>query len=297
MAKEAIYYDVIETIKAKIDDYKQLVKFRLSLTVVISSVLAYLISASWNSSLKEIMFLTLGGFFVTGASNALNEVLEKDFDKMMKRTENRPLPTGRMSVSEAVIAAGWMSVLGIVLLATLNPLAGLLGAISLVWYSFLYTPIKRISPFSVMLGAVPGALPVLIGCVAFDGRITALAILLFGIQFFWQFPHFWAIADLGRADYKKAGFKVISDKADAKTLGLQSLLYATVLLPIIFGLFAMNYIGLFNVIFLTVLTLAYMWFCNSFKKKQTRKAALQVMFSSFIYLPLFLLAMVIEQFL
>ncbi len=263
--------------------------------VVISAVLTYFIASSGFATFREIALLFFGGFFVTGAANALNQVLEKDFDKMMKRTEGRPMPKGRMSVSEAVLTAGWMSVLGLVMLSILSPIAGLLGAFSLVIYAFLYTPLKRITPFSVIIGAIPGALPALIGCVAFEGTITPLGLLLFGIMFFWQFPHFWAIAELAKEDYRKAGFKIIADNADAKTLGIQAFIYASFLLPLVAGLYIFEYMGLFNLIFMVILTVLYMWLCIGFSKEKTRKSALKLMFSSFIYLPMVFGALVVQQ--
>jgi protoheme IX farnesyltransferase len=295
LSRQTTYEAGWGSLATKVDDFKQLVKLRLNLMVVTSAVLSYFIAAGGWGNPKEVLALALGGFLVTGASNALNQVLEKDFDKMMKRTMNRPLPQGRMTTSQAVLNAGWMSVIGITLLAILNPWAGLLGAISLLLYAFIYTPIKRVSPVSVTIGAIPGALPALIGCVAFEGSISMLGLLLFGMMFFWQFPHFWAIAELGKEDYRKAGYKIISDDADANSLGIQSLKYATFLLPIIGGLFYYECIGIVNLVILSILTLIYMWLCYDFSLKQTRKSALSLMFSSFFYLPFFMGAMIVEQ--
>jgi protoheme IX farnesyltransferase len=293
--KEAGHISIWAGLTAKIDDYKQLVKLRLNLLVVASAGLAYVIAAGTSTVLWDLWVLCLGGFLVTGASNALNQVLEKDYDRMMKRTANRPLPQGRISVSQAVLTAGWMSAAGIILLATLNPLTGMLGALSLLLYSFLYTPLKRVSPIAVVVGAIPGAMPTLIGCVAFQGGFTPLALLLFGLQFFWQFPHFWAIAELAKEDYRKAGFRIMPEGADAGSLGTQSLIYATLILPLVGGLYVFDYMGVFNTIFLSALTLVYMWLSYAFSKEKTRKAALRVMFASFFYLPLVLGALVVEQ--
>lgn len=292
MAKEAAYTGIWGGLLATIDDYKQLVKLRLNLMVVASAGFAYVIAAGMEVEWWAFALLCLGGFLVTGASNALNQVLEKDYDRQMKRTANRPLPQGRMTVSQAVLTAGWMAVAGILMLSMLNPLAGMLGALSLVLYSFLYTPLKRVSPISVVVGAIPGAMPTLIGCVAFQGGFTPLALLLFGIQFFWQFPHFWAIAELAKEDYQKAGFRIMPKGANAKSLGIQSLIYATLILPLVMGLYVYEHIGLFNLAFLGLLTLVYMWLSYKFSREQTRKSALRVMFASFFYLPLVLGALV-----
>jgi len=159
-----------------------LVKFRLNLTVVFSSVMAYLIAAQGTVDWASVCLLGLGGFLVTGAANALNQVLEKDYDKLMKRTMNRPLAAGRMTISEAVMAAGFMSIFGIGILASFNPWTAFLGTIALMSYAFIYTPMKRVSPIAVLVGAIPGALPMMIGCVAIEGDLTSLAIALFGLM-------------------------------------------------------------------------------------------------------------------
>ncbi len=279
------------------EDLKALIKLRLSLMVVVSAVFAYLIACGGTFEWYPVVALFFGGMLVTGAANALNQVLEKEYDKHMNRTANRPLPTGRMTISTAVLTAGLMSLVGLALLASLNPLTGFIGALSLVLYSFVYTPMKRVAPISVAIGAIPGALPTMIGCVAFQGELTPLAWLLFGVQFFWQFPHFWAIAELAKEDYRKAGFKIIADDATANTLGYKSLMYATMILPLVAGLYLIGYAGIVNTVFLTILTLVYMWLSYGFAKKGTRKSALAVMFASFAYLPFFLIGLMIEQFL
>ena len=168
---------------SKVDDLYMLFKFRLSLMVVISAVLAYAIAAQGGFSYLTLSFLALGGFAITAAANGINQVLEKDFDVLMERTKNRPIPTGRMSISEAVLYAGMMALFGITILALFNPLSALLGTTALVSYAFVYTPMKRYSTMAVAVGAIPGALPVLIGFAAFEGSISALAMSLFMIQF------------------------------------------------------------------------------------------------------------------
>ena len=176
-------------------DYGILMKFKLSLTVVFSAVMAYLIALEVTINWGYVVALFLGGFFTTGAANALNQVLEKDYDKLMKRTENRPLATGRMTSSEAILVAGLSSLIGVTLLAIFNPMTAFLGMVSLILYSFVYTPMKRVSNISVFIGAIPGALPIVIGCTAAEnGHLTSLALSLFGLQFIWQFMHFFAIA-------------------------------------------------------------------------------------------------------
>lgn len=246
---------------------------------------------------ENLVLLSLGGFLVTGAANALNQVLEKDFDKMMKRTSNRPLATGRMTVYEAVLLAGLMSVIGTGLLALLNPLTALFGAISMLLYAFVYTPMKRVSPVAVIIGAIPGALPTLIGCVAYEGTLTALAIVLFGIQFFWQFPHFWAIAWLGHKDYTGAGYYLLPSSNGEKNeqVGMQSLIYGMMLLPLGLMPYWMGVSGIISAVLVTVLGIYYSALCWQLYRKCTDEAAKKLMFTSFFYLPMVLILFLIDK--
>jgi protoheme IX farnesyltransferase len=281
----------------KVQDYKLLVKFRLTLTVVFSSVVAYLIAAPGSINWIAVGILALGGFLVTGAANALNQALEKDYDKLMKRTANRPIAAGRMTVSEAVMSAGFMALIGITLLALFNPWASFLGMLALVSYSFLYTPIKRISPIAVVVGAIPGALPTMIGCVAAQGQLTMLALTLFAIQFFWQFPHFWSIAWLGFDDYSKAGYNMVPSDGDKpnRTIAFQAFVYALFLMPVAITPYFLGATGWVSALVALVLTIAYAGFSWRFYKENSRKTALQLMFFSFTYIPVVLLVMLIDK--
>lgn len=271
----------------RIADLGALFKFRLTMLVVFSSVMAYFIGAH-SLNPVAIVLLVLGGSFVTFAANTLNQVLEKDYDKMMKRTENRPLPQGRMTTSCAVMLAGFLSLIGIALLCLANVWAGLLGTASLILYAFIYTPFKRISSISVLIGAIPGALPMSIGCVVAEGTITPLAIALFAIQFFWQFPHFWAIAFLSHEDYSKAGYKMMPSKSglpDAE-IGFQSFIYSLFLYPVYGAMFVLGYQSLIGIILMTILSLVYSLYAWQLYKKVDTASAKKLMFSSFAYLPL-----------
>ena len=287
----------LAAIKQKIDDYKVLVKHRLNLLVVFSAAMAYITTAQGAINWKELMILSLGGFLVTGASNALNEVLEKDYDKQMKRTENRPLATGRMTASEAVLAAGLMSLAGLMLLALFNPLTVLLGSLSLISYAFVYTPMKRVSPIAVLIGAFPGALPVLIGSVAVTGTITSLGMALFVIQFLWQFPHFWAIAWMADEDYKAAGFNLLPSKEGKldSSVGWNSFMYTLFMIPASIAPFALGKTGLFSAIVLGIAAIVFAYFAFQLYKKCTREAARQLMFCSFFYLPIAQIALALDK--
>ncbi|GJM33187.1 MAG: protoheme IX farnesyltransferase [Saprospiraceae bacterium] len=286
-------YSVLQKVK----DYQMLVKFRLTATVVFSSVIAFLIASEGAINWVAVVILAAGGFLVTGAANTLNQVLEKDFDKLMKRTADRPLAAGRMKDSEAVLAAGLMSLAGILLLALFNPWTAFFGMVALLSYAFLYTPMKRISPIAVIIGAVPGALPTLIGCAAAEGTLTLLALSLFTLQFLWQFPHFWSIGWLGFEDYQKAGYKIVptlNGKQDP-SIGLQSLLYALFLVPVAFLPWYLGVSGIVSAVLVALLGLVYAGFSWNFYKKSNRKSALLLMFFSFFYIPISLIAFLADK--
>ena len=276
----------------KVQDYKMLVKFRLSMTVVFSSVMAYLIADTGPVNWVALAILASGGFLVTGAANALNQVLEKDYDRLMKRTANRPVAAGRMKMSEAVMSAGLMSLFGITLLALFNPWTAFFGTFALVSYAFLYTPMKRLSPSAVVVGAVPGALPTLIGCVAAQGELTALGLSLFALQFFWQFPHFWSIGWLGYEDYAKAGYRLMPEREGqrGRSIRMQAFVYTLFLLPVSATPYLLGETGPVSLVIVLAVTLGYIYFGWNFFKAGGRKPALGLMFYSFIYIPASLIA-------
>lgn len=276
-------------------DYVMLVKLKLSSLVVLTSILGYGLAAGSGFSFTEMAVLFVGGFLVTGSANALNQVLEKDYDRHMTRTADRPVTTGRMSSSEAVLFAGITCAIGIAILSLFNPLTSFLGMISFVLYTFVYTPLKRQSTIAVAVGAIPGALPVLIGCTAAEGSITLFGISLFLIQFLWQFPHFWSIGYLAYEDYKKAGFKLVpsSEGKVDRNLGRSSALYTILTVPVIIGMFYMGEISVIAMMATIVMSLGYTFFSLQFQKSFDRSSAVKLMFSSFFYLPLVLITYLI----
>ncbi len=286
-----------EVVKQKIADYKLLVKFGLNIVVVFSAVASYLTTIKGSIDWGAVLALGLGGFLITGAANALNEVLERDFDKMMSRTANRPLAAGRMSSSEAVLAAGLMSLVGLILLAMFNPLTVFLGSLSLISYAFIYTPLKRVSPIAVLVGAIPGALPAMIGSVAATGTLTPLAIALFAIQFLWQFPHFWAIAWLGDEDYKKAGFNLLPSRGGKldETVGWNAFVYAAFLIPVAYAPYALGFTGIISAVILVILGVVFAYYAFRLYKDCTRESARALMFCSFFYLPIAQIALMIDK--
>ncbi len=280
----------------KVQDYKLLVKFRLSATVVFSSVMAFMIGSPGEINWPAVGILAMGGFLVTGAANALNQVLEKDYDRLMKRTAGRPLAAGRMKISEAVLAAGFMCLFGITLLALFNPWTAFLGMVAMVSYAFVYTPLKRLSPVAVAVGAVPGALPTMIGCVAAQGEITLPALALFTIQFLWQFPHFWSIGWLGFDDYRKAGFRFIPGEEELdRSAARQAFGAALLLVPVGALPWLLGVTGPVSLIAVSVLGIGYAGLSWRFQRRHDRKSALGLMFFSFAYIPLTLLALFADK--
>lgn len=291
MKEQTTSTDLRSGLRQRLADLGALVKFRLSATVVLSSVLAYLVALGGNSfGWWAIFVLTTGGLLTTAAANILNELLEKDYDALMARTANRPLAEGRLSSSDALLIAGFSSIGGITLLALFNPWTAFLGMLSLISYAFLYTPLKRVGPIAVLVGAIPGALPALIGSAAAAGSITTLGITLFAIQFFWQLPHFYAIGYLGADDYRKAGFKLVPDAADGTvdvaTLGRDSVIATIFLLPLALIPYLLGTTTVWAAALVLLLGLVFVHYARVFRATPNRKTALSMMFFSFAYLPL-----------
>jgi len=282
--------------------YMELVKMRLSFLVAFSSGFGYALGTT-NFNWSTFAMLFMGGFLVSGASITINQITERNLDKLMKRTDARPLPTGRLTFNEARNFAIIVGLLGFTLLAiSTNWLTVVLSGLSLVLYSFVYTPLKRVGPIAVFVGALPGALPPLLGWVAATGTISVEAIVIFALQFVWQFPHFWAIAWVADEDYKKAGFKLLPSNGgkDMKT-AFQIMIYTLVLIPL--GLLPSQFgITGINSAFV-VTTVGVLFFAQTFylmkqcidKKADTRKAALSIMFGSFLYLPIVQISFLLDK--
>ncbi len=283
-----------KAIAAKLKDYHILVKFRLSFIVVFSSGIGYLFAGGAQSSF--FLFLA-GGFLITAASNALNQIIESDTDKLMSRTANRPLATGRMQHTEAIIAAGLMAVAGIAIFwMWFNTLSALLGALSLISYAFLYTPMKKVSPVAVFIGAFPGAMPPLIGCAAASGGIDDMAILLFCVQFVWQFPHFWSIAWVANDDYTKGGFRLLpSEKGISKASALHIVIYTILLLPVSLLMYWMGYTGMVSAVIVFGTGVLFLLQTIKLYRSCSTKDARSLMFGSFLYLPIVLIALLVDK--
>ncbi|MBP9932542.1 MAG: heme o synthase [Chitinophagaceae bacterium] len=283
----------------KLKDYQQLMKLNLSLLVVFSSVVSYLIVPEGQPTITKTLLLFLGGLLVTGAANASNEIWEKEIDQLMRRTMTRPLPEGRMGKMEASIFTALTLFSGLyILYSVFNPLSSLLALISYLLYVLVYTPLKTRSPISTMVGAIPGALPCVIGWVASTNHLGSLAAwTLFIIQFFWQFPHFWAIAWVAHEDYERAGMKMLPRHGKVGYFtAFQCVLYSAVLIPLSI---LPSIAGLGSWISITGLLIAGIWYLyNSilFLKDNSDVKARKVMFASFIYLPVVLITLLLDKY-
>jgi heme o synthase len=282
---------------AKAKAYWELLKPRLSFLVAFSCAFGYGLATDGNVNWIVLTMLTFGGFLLSGASVCINQIVERDFDKVMSRTMNRPLPTGRVTVNEAT---GFSIVCLVVSLSILtvftNTLTVVLSALSMVLYSFVYTPLKRVGPIAVFVGAIPGALPPLLGWIAATGSISHEAMIIFGIQFIWQFPHFWAIAWVADEDYKRAGFKLLpSGGGKDLNTAIQIMVYTMFLIPL--GLLPAKFgiTGLNSAIVATVCGIAFFAQTFSLMKTGNQKSALRIMFGSFLYLPIVQIAYLLDK--
>ncbi|RMG31975.1 MAG: protoheme IX farnesyltransferase [Bacteroidetes bacterium] len=277
-------------LKEKASSYFQLLKFRLSLLVALSATFGYAMAG--GSSWLHLLLMGVGGLLITGASNALNQLFEKETDKLMKRTAARPMPSERLRTGEALGFALLVAAAGIALIGyVFNLPAALLGIIGLLMYAFVYTPMKQVSPFAVFVGAIPGALPPLIGWVAFTGQLDPGGWLLFAFQFFWQFPHFWAIAWVLDEDYKRAGFRLLpSHTGKSRFSALLILIYTACLVPLALFPYKAGLVALPGLLALMLLGLLFTIPAMQLYLRRQDAMAKRLMFASFLYLPAIQLA-------
>lgn len=284
---------------SKAADYAVFIKLRLASLVVFSAVIGYFIGIrqlQLDASWIQITALIVGGFLVTGSSNGFNQIIERNTDKLMTRTQNRPVAQGRMSVREGIILASVMGVAGIFMLSFyLNLLSGILGAIALLLYTLVYTPSKKVTPFATFIGAFPGAIPPMLGWVAATkgfGMIGTPALLLYAIQFMWQFPHFWAIAWVSHDDYKKAGFHLLpSSGGRDKASAFQVLTYTLMLIPVSLTPLLFRMSGTIPSVIILICGIGFLIQAWKLYRNCDIRSAQQLMFGSFIYLPVVQLAL------
>ena len=272
---------------------------RLSLSVVFSSLAGYLLGAD-TVSFFTLLLLAFGGYFMVGASNAYNQIIERDLDALMERTKNRPIPSGSMSVQSAFILATVFTILGITVLYIINPQTAMFGAISIFLYTSAYTPLKTKTPLSVFVGAIPGAIPFMLGWVAATNDFGIEPGTLFMIQFFWQFPHFWAIGWFLHEDYKKAGFNMMPTGKRDKATAVQTILYTiwTILVSIIpvFGFTGELKLTVVGAVAVFLVGLVMLYHAVQLFKKKTTIAARQLMLASVLYITLVQIIYVLDKF-
>jgi len=289
------------SIKSVVTDFKEITKAGLAVSVLFSSIAGYLLGfdTSHSFSWATLVMLSVGGYCMVGASNAYNQVIEKDLDALMDRTKNRPVPAGRMAPNVALVIASILTIIGVVLLYSINPKSAMFGAISIFLYTSIYTPLKTITSLSVFVGAFPGAIPFMLGWVAATGNFGIEAGTLFLIQFFWQFPHFWAIGWFLFEDYEKAGFFMLPTGKKDRGTALQIILY-TVWLIIASLLPCLGYTGQLFIspiaaVLVFLLGLWMLLYAVKLYKLRTAKAARTLMLVSVSYITLLQLIYIFDK--
>ena len=288
----------------KIKDYSQLAKLRLSSTVVFSALVGYLLAVD-EVDFKILLMLLLGGFMVVASSNGFNQVYERNTDKLMDRTKERPMPAGRMATSEGLLFSSILGLIGMVILYYINAKSAMFGAAALVLYAAVYTPLKTVSPIAVFVGAFPGAIPFMLGWVAATDQFGIEAGTLFAIQFLWQFPHFWAIAWLLDEDYKKAGIRMLPSGMKDKRTAFQAMLYSIWLIPVSILPYAFPYVGIESKLLLSPVGAILILLMGIFLYKKSalllkncdQTSAKKLMFGSLIYLPVVQIIYVLDKYL
>ena len=277
----------------------ELTKFRLTLSVVFSSFISFFLGSE-SINFIDLTLLMTGGILIVSSSNIFNQIIERDLDKLMKRTKNRPLPKNKIKINTALLIAITAAVLGIIFMYLINIKVAILAAVSIFLYTAVYTPMKLVSPLSVFVGAIPGAFPFMIGWVAATNQIGIEAITLFLMQFFWQFPHFWSIGWSQSDDYKKAGFKMLPTGKKDKSTSAQILFYSiwAVIISIVpfFGITGDLRLSLFGLIFVIILGVflvykSYLLFIDG-----NNENAKRLMLTSIVYLTLVQLTFLLDKF-
>ncbi|PZW41696.1 protoheme IX farnesyltransferase [Mesonia algae] len=282
-----------------ISDFKEITKMRLAVSVVFSSVAGYFLGAE-VIDFVELLLLAVGGYMMVGASNAFNQVIEKDLDVLMDRTKNRPIPSGRMSVKKALFIAFTFTILGLLVLYIINPVTAMFGAISIFLYVSIYTPLKTKTPLSVFVGAFPGAIPFMLGWVAATNDFSIESGTLFMIQFFWQFPHFWALGWWLYNDYKRGGFFMLPTGKRDRGTAIQIILYtiwtiAVSLIPV-FGVTGRLYLTPVSGILILILGLGMLYYAYKLYKNRDEISAKKLMFASVSYITLLQIIYVLDKY-
>ncbi|WP_019037567.1 heme o synthase [Psychroflexus tropicus] len=295
MSDSLVYTHLFSWIK----DFKELTKFRLAVSVVFSSIAGYLLGVD-DLNFGNLILLALGGYAMVGASNAFNQIIEKNLDAKMKRTKNRPIPSGSMSVNVAFAIASLLTVVGLILLFIINPITSMFGAISIFLYVSVYTPLKTMTPLSVFVGAFPGAIPFMLGWVAATGSFGIEAGTLFMIQFFWQFPHFWALGWWLYDDYKEGGFFMLPTGKRDKGTAIQIILYTiwTLIVSVVpvLGVTGDLKLSIVSAVLVFILGLVMLYYAIQLFKNRATKDARQLMLASVSYITLIQIIYVLDKY-
>lgn len=284
--------------KFTFSSFIEITKLRLSLSVVFSSVISYLIGMS-EFNFEIFSYLVLGGLMMVSASNIFNQVIERDLDALMQRTKGRPLPMGQISVNNALVLGFTFVTAGITFLYLINPLCATLGAISIFIYACVYTPLKLITPLSVFVGAIPGAIPFMLGWVAATNELGVEALALFLMQFFWQFPHFWAIAWWQNDEYEKAGFKMLPTGRKDKSTTFQIIFYSfwAIIMSIVpyFNVTGDLSLSTYGLVIVLILGMFLLFYSFQLFKTSTTQNAKVLMYVSILYLTLVQIVYLIDN--
>nr|WP_299341694.1 heme o synthase [Allomuricauda sp.] len=296
--KSAVGSLKITSLSLIFSDFKEITKARLAVSVVFSSIAGYFLGA-YQIDLWSVVLLAFGGYCMVGASNAYNQVIERDLDALMKRTRNRPIPSGRMTVNMAMTIAILLTVLGVVSLYMLSPKTAMFGAISIFLYTSVYTPLKTKTPLAVFVGAFPGAIPFMLGWVAATNDFGIEPGTLFMIQFFWQFPHFWALGWMLDDDYKRGGFKMLPTGKKDRGTALQIILYTIWMIVIsvmpAFGFTGRLHLTLPAAAIVLLCGLVMLWFAFKLYEKRDNASARRLMLASVTYISLIQIIYVVDK--
>ena len=289
----------VEHFKSRLNDFKAITKMGLSLSVVFSCISGYLLAAE-DINISIILLLALGGYCMVGASNVFNQIIERELDGLMQRTKSRPIPMKKISIVNSFIIAVLLSLAGLTILYSINERTAMFAAVSIFIYTSVYTPLKQITPLSVFAGAIPGAIPFMLGWVACTGEFGIEPGVLFMIQFFWQFPHFWSIAWFLDDDYKKAGFKMLPTGKKDKGTALQIIAYITwtiliCIAPAIFNTGRLN-ISNYAAVLIVIIGMIFLYYGFRLFKNQSSKEARKLMLVSILFLTSIQLIYVIDKF-
>lgn len=293
-------FSFADFVRTSIHDFKEITKFRLAVSVVFSSLAGFLLAAD-SLQISTLLSLSIGGYLMVGASNIFNQIIERDLDALMERTKNRPIPSGRISVNAAFVLALICTIVGLVLLYNINPKTAMFGAISIFLYTSIYTPLKTITPLAVFAGALPGAIPFMLGWVAATGKFGIEPGTLFMIQFFWQFPHFWAIGWFLYNDYEKAGFFMLPTGKKDKGTAVQILMYViwTMIVSLIpaFGITGNLHLSITGAILIFIIGLGFLFFAVRLFHKRDDVSAKWLILASVAYISLLQIIYVLDKWL